>query len=259
MTMASSMAATVSPWCPPTITNTCQASNHVQESIASKPGTRNIDSASSPEWSVLCEIPTRISLTSPAAAVVELFQDNDGRYQPQTLPPSPTNLDTTTTTLMPLALLCDNDNSFDHRLLLKKITAECKRMQQRWPSIIKLICQGRCDVKPVDSSPSISLSPAELYPSPTNTNLTYEDVPRRSLLANLTAECEWMQQRWPSIIELISQGCCNVEFVTPSPSINLSPPAELCPRPTNTNLTTANISCNLADINTTTDLTILLE
>jgi len=68
-----------------------------------------------------------------------------------------------------------------------------------------------------------------------------------------------MQQRWPSIVESISQGRCDVEFVTPSPSINLSPPAELCPRPTNTNLTTANVSRNPADTNTTIDLTILLE
>jgi len=177
-TMTTLMAAnTPPPQCPTNIISIYKASPPIQELTALKSSTCGINSSSSPIWSILWEIPTRNSPPTQATAVIDFSNGNDDQHQHKTLPHIWTNLDTTNNDSQQQTLVCNNKKSFDYRLLLNELTTECDQMQQCCQLMVALIDQGHCNVKPDDSSSSISLfPPADLYPWPTNTNLTTTDA-----------------------------------------------------------------------------------
>jgi len=172
-TMATLTAINKSSQCLTTTTSTCKASPHGQELIASKSGTNGIDSLSFPNRNILREIPTRNSCTTWDTTIIEASNNDNDHHQHQPPLHSWTNVETTNHALLLLTPPCDNGNSFDYRLLLAELTAECNRMMQCWLLTVNMNDQGPCTVNHNALSPSISLfPPTDPYPRPTNMNPT---------------------------------------------------------------------------------------
>jgi len=145
-TMATLMAVNKLSWCLTTTMSTCKAYPHGQGLIALKWGTNGIDFLHFPNQNILWEIPTRNSHTTQDTTIVKASNNGNDHHQHQPPLHSWTNMETTNHALLLLTPPCNDGNSFDYRLLLAELTAECDWMMQCWPLMVNTIDQGPCAI-----------------------------------------------------------------------------------------------------------------
>jgi len=145
--MTTLTADRLTPWCQSNTTSICKASPIVQESIASKSGTRGIDSSSFTPLKTLWEIPTRISQPSSTAVVVHNNNDDPNPTQPVTkLSPTLAENKIVSPSLTPF---CDDAACSDYMPQLAEAIAALDQLQQ-WPSTISI--HGQCTAVPSNAT-----------------------------------------------------------------------------------------------------------
>ncbi len=171
----------------------------------------------------------------PAAIVVDPSNDRDEQ--------SPNTCSPFSDTVSEIPNISSPPTPFDYRTQLAAITAECERMQQRWPLLAAAVVAlpDDDDARHLNTCPHLSIdlveTPNRTRP-PTNFRDNDDPIDYSSQIAN--------------------QSCCAVAPADSSPSISNFPCADLYHRPTNTTLTTECSLCNPAAGNITTDLTSIL-
>jgi len=228
-TMATSTAVTNPPRCPPTTTNIAKASNTWRESNASKAGTLGIGSSRLTNPDILREIPTRISLADPAAAVVGLNANDDDRYN-HTTRSSPYPTREAPNSDPPLTTTLHDDQQDDYQAILAANVAAIAMMKQRWPSTTAdarsphpnkpdLSSQSTADTR----SPNLSS-----LPHTTNDPLDYQ-----SDLAAITEKIAQWKRRWTpatlnhaTVVVPIDNKDANSQPLVGHPSVIVPPDSE---------------------------------
>ncbi len=138
MTMATLMAGNDPPWCHNTITCTTKAPKPQQESSVSKVGIHSIDSHNNHLLNILRKIPTRISPSSPTAAVTAHHANDDDQtphVKYHCLPP-PSTVHNCSPQLT--SHQSATDEPFDNQSKLDENKAALERLKSRWPSLFAI-------------------------------------------------------------------------------------------------------------------------